>query len=71
MTATRHNTTLAKNTNIKMIPFKSNEIIQTKESGSDRSVLNNQFSSVTLNELVMKARRKAYCNFEFQQGSQS
>ena len=53
------------NKNIKMSSFKSNENIQNKEGGPDRSVSDNQSSSVTLNELAMKAR-KTYCNFEFQ-----
>ena len=51
-----------------MSSFKSNENILKKEGGPDRSVSDNQSSSVTLNELAMKARKK-YCNFEFQQGS--
>ena len=55
------------NKNIKMSSFKSSENIQKKEGGPDRSVSDNQSSSVTLNELAMKARKK-YCNFEFQQG---
>ena len=36
--------------------------------GPDRSVLDNQSSSVTLNELPMKVR-KLYCNFKLQQRS--
>ena len=51
-----------------MSSFKSSENIQKKECGPDRSVSDNQSSSVTLNELAMKAR-KSYCNFKFQQGS--
>ena len=51
-----------------MSSFKSSENIQKKEGGPDRSVSDNQSSSVTLNELAMKAKKK-YCNFEFQQGS--
>ena len=51
-----------------MSSFKSSENIQKKEDGSDRSVSDNQSSLVTLNELVMIAR-KNYCNFDFQQGS--
>ena len=47
------------NKNIKMSSFKSSENIQKKESGSDRSVLDNQSSSVTLDELAMKARKDA------------
>ena len=42
--------------------------IQMKEGGPDRSVSDNQSSSVTLNELEMKAR-KSYCNFKLQQRS--
>ena len=45
------------NKNIKMSSFKSSEIIQKKEGGPDRSVSDNQSSSVTLNELAMKARK--------------
>ena len=55
------------NKNIKMSSFKSSENIQKKEGGPDRSVLDNQSSSVTLNELALKARKN--CNFDFQQGS--
>ena len=55
------------NKTIKMSSFKSNENIQKKEGGPDRSVSDNQSSSVTLNELAMKAKKK--CNFELQQGS--
>ena len=40
-----------------MSSFKSSENIQKKEDGPDRSVSNNKFSSVTLNELAMKARK--------------
>ena len=40
----------------KMNSFESNENIQKKEDEPDRSVSNNQFSSVTLNEPAMKAR---------------
>ena len=50
-----------------MSAFKSSANIQKKEGGPDRSVSDNQSSSVTPNELAMKARK--YCNFEFQQGS--
>ena len=45
------------NKNIKMSSFKSSENIQKKEGGPDRSVSDNQSSSVTLNELGMKARK--------------
>ena len=43
--------------NIKIFSFKSNENIQKKEGGPDRSVSDIQSSSVTLNELAMKARK--------------
>ena len=42
---------------IKMRSFKSSENIQKKEGVPDRSVSDNQSSSVTLNELAMKARK--------------
>ena len=48
---------LSPNKNIKMSSFKSSENIQKKEDGPDRSVSDNQSSSVTLNELAMKARK--------------
>ena len=51
-----------------MSSFKSSEKIQKKERGQDRSVSDNQSSSVTLNKLAMKAR-KSYCNFKIQQRS--
>ena len=51
-----------------MSSFKSVENIQKKECGPDRPVSDNQFSSVTLNELAMKTR-KSYCNFKFPQRS--
>ena len=51
-----------------MSSFKSSENIQKKKDGPDRSVLDNQPSSVTLHELAMKAR-KTYCNFKLQQRS--
>ena len=53
---------------LKINSFKSSENIQKKEVGSDRSVSDNQSSSVTLNELAMK-NRKSYCNFKLQQRS--
>ena len=43
-----------------MSSFKSSENIQKKEDGPDRSVSDNQSSSVTLNELAMKARKINY-----------
>ena len=51
-----------------MSSFKSNKNIQKTEGGPDRSVSDNQPSSVTLNELAMKAG-KACCNFKLQQRS--
>ena len=48
-----------------MSSFKSSRNIQKKECGPDRSVSDNQSSSVTLNELAVKAII-IYCNFEFQ-----
>ena len=48
-----------------MISFKN---IQKTEGGPDRSVSDNQSSSVTLNELAMMAKI-TNCNFEFQQKS--
>ena len=45
------------NKNIKRISFKNSENIQKKEGGPDRSVSDIQSSSVTLNELEMKARK--------------
>ena len=60
-----HDTTPAAVTtdkNIKMSSFKSSGNIQKKEDGPDRFVSDNLSSSVTLNELAMKTRKK-YCNF--------
>ena len=51
-----------------MSSFKSSENIHKKECGPDRSVSDNQSSSLTLNKLAMKAR-KSYCNFKFKQRS--
>ena len=51
-----------------MSSFKSSENIQKKECGPDRSILDNQSSSVTLNKLAMKAR-KSYYNFKNKQRS--
>ena len=45
------------NKNIKMSSFKSSENIQKNEGGPDRSVSDIKSSSVTLNELAMKARK--------------
>ena len=44
-----------------MSSFKSNENIQKKEGGPDRSVSDNQSSSVTPNELAMKASNNSLC----------
>ena len=41
-----------------MSSFKDSKNIQKKEVGPDRYVSNNQASSMTLNELAMKARNK-------------
>ena len=51
-----------------MSSFKSSRIIRKKECGPDRSVSDNQSSSVTLNELAVKAII-IFCYFEFQQRS--
>ena len=51
---------MLRNKNIKMSSFKSSENIQKKEGGSDTSVSDNHSSSVTLNELAMKARKKIF-----------
>ena len=40
-----------------MSSFKTSENIQKKADGPDRSVSDNQSSSLTLNELAMKARK--------------
>ena len=45
------------NKNIKMSSLKNGENIQKKEGGPDRSASDNQSSSVTLNELLLKARK--------------
>ena len=64
----QHGTTpAAVTTNRKMNSFKGRVNIQKKEGGPDRSVSDNQ-SSVSLNELTMKAR-KSYCNFKLQHRS--
>ena len=56
------------NKNIKMSSFKSSENIQKKEGEPDSSVSDNQSSSVTLNELAMKAMKaRKPEKFEFQQ----
>ena len=51
-----------------MSSFTSSENIQKKEVVPDRSVSDNKSSSVTLNELAMKAR-KSNSNFKLQQRS--
>ena len=48
---------VTKNKNTKMSSFKSSENIQKKEGGPDRSVSDNQSSSVTLKELATKVRK--------------
>ena len=58
-----HSTTPAAvttNKNTKVRSFKSSQNIQKKERGSDSTVWNNKFSSVTLNELAMKARDSSF-----------
>ena len=42
--------------NVKLRSFNSSENIQKKEYWPERPVLNNKFSSVTMNDLAMKAR---------------
>ena len=68
---------------IKMSSFKSSENIQKKVGGPDRSISNNKFFSVTLNELAMIARdgilqfrvssgtQYSILSPRFQEGSQS
>ena len=56
------------NKDTKTSSFKVNKNIQKKEGEPDRSVLDNQSSSVTLNKLAIKAR-KPYYNVELQQYS--
>ena len=51
------------NKNIKISSFKSSENIQKKEGGPGRSVSNNKSSSVTLNELAMKAKNAVILSF--------
>ena len=46
----------APNENTKVRSFKSSQKIQKKECGSDCTVSNNKFSSVTLNDLAVKIR---------------
>ena len=43
--------------------FKSTKNIQKEEGGPDRSVSDNQSSSVTLNELAIKARKNVISSF--------
>ena len=52
------------NKNIKMSSFKSSENIQKKEGGPDRSVSDNQSSSVTQYELAEKAKNTVISSFE-------
>ena len=58
------------NKNIKLSSFKSSESMQKKEGGPDSTVSNNQFSLVTIKELAMNARKRAYYNSEFQSFNQ-
>ena len=51
-----------------MTSFKSSENIQKKEDGPDRSVSDNQSSSVTLQRTGNESLKR-YCNFEIQRGS--
>ena len=51
---------LKKKTHIKLRSFKCSENIQKKRGGPNSTVTNNQFSSVTLNELAMNAKMRAY-----------
>ena len=51
-----------------MSSFKSSGTIQKKDGGPDRSVSDNQSSSVTLNKLAMKARQ-LYSNLKLHQRS--
>ena len=48
---------LLNNKDIKMSSFKSSRNIQKKADGLDRSILRNEFSSVALNEMTMKANK--------------
>ena len=52
-----------------MSSFKSSENIQKKEVGSDRSVADNQSTSVTLNDELAMEARKSCCKFKLQQRS--
>ena len=52
------------NKNIKMSSFNSSRNIQKKESGPDRSVKNNRFFSVTMNELAMEANKSIFFKFK-------
>ena len=45
------------NKKIKMSSFKSSKNIKKKEGGPERSISDNQSYSVTLNKLVIKARK--------------
>ena len=50
--------------NITMSFFKSNENIQKKEDGPDRSVSDNQSSSVIPNKPTIKAKNKTVISFQ-------
>ena len=51
--------TVTTNKNLKMSSFKNSENIQKKEGGPDRSISDNQSSSVSMSALAMKARKDA------------
>ena len=51
------------NKDIKLSSFKSSENTQKKECEPDSTVSNNQFFSVTLNELARKARKRVILCF--------
>ena len=61
-----HNTSTFTHMNIKVSIFKSSKRQKRGWAKPNCIVSNNKFSSVTLNELAMKARE--YYKFEFQQG---
>ena len=51
------------NKSLKLRSFKSSDNIQKKEGRPDIAVSKNDFSSVTLNDLAMNARERAFYNF--------
>ena len=50
--------------NINMSSFKSSENIQKKECGPDRSVSDNQSSSVTLNEMLAFSKNNKFLDLQ-------